>query len=132
MGGLATAAKDAQPQAVRFEVIDFALQVGSRQRMVLEPASRKAGDEAACRGAEIDGRQRGGGASAMQQHRQAQQHDKVENLAVPRGDELFEVDEVQLAAMPADEGREQALLLARKSEHIRVLEQIGAVTVIAA
>ena len=67
----------------------------------------------------------------MQQHRQPQQHDQIDRQPVPRRNQVLEPLEHELAPMRADQAREQPLLLAREARHVGVLEQVGAVAVVA-
>ena len=51
---------------------------------------------------------------------------------IPRRQQVLKTCELQLSSVAADEAGEQALLLARKTRHVGVLEQVGAVAMIAA
>ena len=100
--------------------------------MVLEPARRKAHFQRMAADTELDGGQRRGAAAAMQQHREPQQHDQEDRQAVPGRNQVFDADQHQLAAMRADQVREQQLLLARETRQVGVLQQVRAVAVITA
>jgi hypothetical protein len=80
---------------------------------LLENADREAQLERARRLRELDLRQRGGAAPAMQQHREPQQHDEVEGAAVPGWHELLEPLERELAAVIATAGLRLRVFSAR-------------------
>ena len=99
--------------------------------MLAQPARREFQFQAAGLGAELDVGQRRGTAAAVQQHGQTQQHDQVQGAAVPRRHQFFEALQRQLAAVAADQPRQQPLLLAGEPRHVRVLGEVGAVAVVA-
>ena len=66
----------------------------------------------------------------MQQHGETQNHDQKLDLEMPRRAQILEFFEMNLASVRADDAGQNFLLFLRKSRHIRVLKQIGAVLVI--
>src|ERR1700692_2604524 len=68
----------------------------------------------------------------MQKNRKAQQHDETQRRVFPGREQVLKACEGELPSMTADQAGEQALLLARETGHVGVLQQICAMTMIAA
>ena len=121
---------DAQAEVAGLQILDLVFQIGRGQWVRVEPALREHDLERASLRVQLQLRQRGRAAAAMQQHRQTQQHDQVLGLDVPRGRQVLQRLHVHLAPVRPDHGREDPLLFLRESGHVRVLEQIRPVLVI--
>src|SRR5437764_8370193 len=131
-GARSARAEHPEAKAAGAQIFHFQLQIRRGERVVVEPPRRKAHFERARSGRQLDRRQRGAAAAAMQQHREAQQHDRVERVALPGRHELLHPLEAELAPMRSHEARQQPLLLAREARHVAVLEEVRAVAVVAA
>ncbi len=66
----------------------------------------------------------------MQQHGQPQQHDEEFGLQVPGRNEVLDGLGIELAPVPAHDGGEQLLFLARKARQVGMLQQVGAMVMV--
>ena len=107
------------------------LQIRDGQRIEIEPAFGEPHLERVAARREHDRRQLHGAARPVQQHREPQQHDQLEQRRAPRVRHAFEERVVELAAVECHERRQERLLEAHEPRHVRVGEQIAAVVVIA-
>ena len=81
-------------------------------------------------GREADRRQIRGTAAAIQQHREPQQHDKLEHRLTPRTRQLVEERIVELASVQGNEACEQLLLEPDEARQVGVRDEVAAVMVI--
>ena len=121
---------DAETKTGVFQIQRSCSQILESERMLLDPALRQFQRQTAALGAQAHLRQRLRAAAAVQQHREAQQHDQKLRQPIPRRQQILERFERQLAAVTADQRRQQQLLLAREARHVGILEQVGAVAVV--
>ena len=98
--------------------------------MLGQPAARERDLQRTAPGFELDRRQRARPPAPMQQHGQPQQHDEELGLQVPGRNEVLDGLGIELAPVPAHDGGEQLLFLARKARQVGMLQQIGAMVMV--
>ena len=126
-------AEHPQPQARGAQVVDLLLQVGRGQRMLLQPARREMHlQRLRRRPRSRSAAARWGCGRDAAAPPAAGARSEWTALRSHGGTSSSSPSSAELAAMAADHARQQALLLAREAGHVGVLEQVGAMAVIAA
>ena len=120
----------AQAETDYLEVFTFLVKVRKRQRTIFQPAARELQLQRTPFRPQLYGRQRHGTAATMQQHGEAQQHDQLFCLDVPRRYQLLEHLQLGFAPVRAHYTRQQTLLFPWKTGHVSMFEQVGAMPVV--